>query len=82
MYCYVASAVAMLYLHDAATERSSKRASVTNTKFLDAISCSADRYQSINKIWCAKLAMVWSMIVYNTTISPQQVYTWILDFRL
>jgi len=35
MYAFVASAVAMLHLHTAATVRSSKRVSVTRTKFVD-----------------------------------------------
>jgi len=44
----VASAVAMLYLHTAATVCSFKRVSVTKTKFLYVIDCGADKYQ-INK---------------------------------
>jgi len=46
----VASAVDMLHLFTAATLRSSKRVSVTKTKFLDVISCGVDRYQKTYKI--------------------------------
>jgi len=50
----VAYTIAMLHLHTAATVWSSKRVSVTRIKFIDVISCGADRYREINKIICLK----------------------------
>jgi len=52
----VASAVAMLRLHTAATMCSSKRVSVTRIKFLDVISCGASHYQTRNQRHLAKAA--------------------------
>jgi len=58
----VTSAVAMLYLHTAATVRSYKRVSVTRIKFIDVFSCiPLTSYEKINKI------------CYNSTTSPQQM---------
>jgi len=44
------NAVATLYLHSAATVCASKRVSVTRTKFLEVISCSADHFQKLIKM--------------------------------